>query len=251
MDRKTGLIAVLVMWGMLCAVAAPAQEAPPANAGASATPQRQGGEGRGEFEGGPRPLVGKVTAIHDGSMEITKPDGGTVVVKLTNQTAYRKDRQDAKLSDFKVGDLVMVRGDENTDHSVTAKMVGGRTGGPGGGGGMMWAGGGTLGKDYVVGEVKSVDPPKISVLRTDNVTQTIELNEESSLRRGRESITMADIQVGDHIMAHGALQNDVFVPKNVMLMNADQWKRMQEMGVQFNGPKTAGSAPATAPKPQE
>lgn len=184
-------------------------------------------------------------------MEISKPDGGTVVVKLTNQTAYKKDRQDAKLTDFKVGDLVMVRGDENPDHSVTAKMVGGRTGGPGGGGGMMWAAGGTLGKDYVVGEVKSVDPPKISVLRTDNVTQTIELNEESSLRRGRESITMADIQVGDHLMAQGAMQNDVFVPKGVMVMNAEQWKRMQEMAVQFNGPKAAGSAPTPTPKPQE
>lgn len=250
MDRRTGLIAVLVMWGMLCAFASRAQEAPPANAGASTTQSRQGGEGRGEFEGGPRPLVGKVTAIGNGSMEISKPDGGTVVVKLTNQTAYKKDRQDAKLTDFKVGDLVMVRGDENPDHSVTAKMVGGRTGGPGGGGGMMWAAG-TLGKDYVVGEVKSVDPPKISVLRTDNVTQTIELNEESSLRRGRESITMADIQVGDHLMAQGALQNDVFVPKGVMVMNAEQWKRMQEMAVQFNGPKAAGSAPTTAPKPQE
>ena len=193
-------------------------------------------------------MLGKITAVHEQSMEITKADGGVVVVKLTNQTVYRKDRADAKITDFKVGDVVMVRGDQNPDHSVTAKLVGGRTGGPGAG--MMWASGGTLGKDYVVGEVKAVAPPKLTVLRTDGVTQTLELNENSSLRRGRESITMADIQVGDHLMAHGAPQNDMFVPKDVMVVSAEQWKRMQEMGAQFNGPKTAGSE-ASAPKPQE
>ena len=114
---------------------------------------------------------------------------------------------------------------------------------------MMWAEG-TLGKDYVVGEVKAIDPPKLTVLRTDGVAQTLELNENSSLRRGRESITMADIQVGDHLMARGALEHDMFVPKGVMVINAEQWKQMQEMGAQFNGPKTAGSD-AAAPKPQE
>jgi len=222
--------------------------------GAAVTQPSQG-RVAGDSEGGPRPLFGKITAVHDGSMEITKPDGGIVVVKLTNQTAYRKDRADAKVADFKVGDVVMVRGDENPDHSVTAKLVGGRSLGPGGGqgpggGGVMWSGGGTLGKDYVVGEVKAIDPPKLRVLRPDGVTQTLELNEDTSLRRGRESITLADIQVGDHLMSRGAVQNDVFVPKGVMVMNTEQWKRMQEMGAQFNGPKTAGSD-AAPPKPQE
>ena len=248
MDRRTGRFIVLVMCGILCATGARAQETPAAG-------PRQGRAG-GDFENRQRPLFGKVTALRDGVMEITKPDGGLVVVKLTSQTAFRKDRVEAKLTDFKVGDIVMVRGDENPDHSVTAKLVGGRTGGqggpqgPGAGGGMMWTAGGTLGKDYVVGEVKSVDPPRLSVLRTDNVTQTIELNEDTSLHKGRESITMADIQVGDHLMARGTMQNDVFVPKGVMVINAEQWKRMQEMGVQLNGPKPAGSDSA-APKPQE
>jgi hypothetical protein len=51
-------------------------------------------------------------------------------------------------------------------------------------------------------------------------------------------------------MARGALEHDTFVPKGVMVINAAQWKQMQEMGAQFNGPKTAGSD-AAAPKPQE
>jgi hypothetical protein len=112
---------------------------------------------------------------------------------------------------------------------------------------------GTLGKDYVAGEVKSIDAPKLTVLRTDGVTQTLELNEDTSLRRGRDSITMADIKVGDHVMSRGAAQGDVFVPKGVMVMSTEQWQRMQQM-IASGGPGAEtkpNSAEAPAPKPQE
>jgi hypothetical protein len=94
--------------------------------------------------------------------------------------------------------------------------------------------------------VKSFNAPKITVLRTDNVTQTIELNEETSLRKGRESVTMADIQVGDHIFARGASQGDAFTPKNVMVIEAEQWKRMQE-ALEQERPAQAPSQKPTGP----
>jgi hypothetical protein len=242
-SRRTGLFVFLGILGMLHGAAARAQDAPPA----PVPQQHQKGEGRGD---GQRPLFGKVTAVRDGAMEVTGPDGQVVTVKLTAQTEFRKDRQPAKAADFKVGDTVMVRGDENPDHSVTAKMIGARTGGETGGGpgGRMMMG--TLGKDFVAGEVKAIDAPKLTVLRPDNVTETLELNEETSLRKGRESITMADIQVGDHVMARGAVQNEVFVPKSVMVMSPEQWKRIEEFAAQTNAAKPA-SPDATAPKPQE
>lgn len=109
---------------------------------------------------------------------------------------------------------------------------------------------GTLGKDYVAGEIKAIDAPRITVVRTDNVTQVLELNEETSLRKGRESITMADIQVGDHVMARGAVEKDVFVPKGVMVMGAEQWKRMQDMAPAGEAAKPSGAGATTA-KPQE
>ncbi len=111
------------------------------------------------------PLLGKITTINKGLLELAKMDGTTVSVKLTDKTEYRKDRQSAKLADFKVGDMVFVRGEENADHSVTAQIVGGRTGGgPEGGRGFGGGAGFELGKDYVLGEVKSVDAPKLTVL---------------------------------------------------------------------------------------
>ena len=198
--------------------------------------QSSGGELRPQ-EGRGRGVVGKITAIKDGALELDRMDGARVTVKLTDKTEYRKDRQSAKLADFKVGDTVMIRAEGGGDQDLTALLVAGRTGnGPGGpgvggpGGGMMM-GAGELGKDFVFGEVKSVDAPKITVLRPDNVTQTLELNEETSLRKGRESVTMADIQVGDHVFVRGGMQNNAFVPKMVMVIGPEQWKRMQEMGM--------------------
>src|SRR6202162_4337495 len=71
----------------------------------------------------------------NGTIEVTKPDGTKVLVKLSANTEFRKDRQPAALTDFKVGEFVMVRGPENSDHTVNAEMIGGRSGNAGGGSG--------------------------------------------------------------------------------------------------------------------
>jgi hypothetical protein len=200
-------------------------------------------------DGQGRPIFGKITALSNGTMQLTIPDGTTVTVRITDKTDFRKDRQPAALADFKVGDIVFVRGDEAADHSVTAQMIGARAAGGPEGGGRGPGGGagfGEMGKDFVAGDVKSIEAPKLTVLRLDNVTQTLELNEDTSLHKGRESITMADVQPGDHVVVRGAVQNNVFVPKNVMVVSPEQWKRIQEMAASRTAP--AGSVPATTPK---
>ena len=220
--------------------------------------QGAGGQGpRAGQEGRTPGVFGKITAIQGDSIEVTGPDGNKVTLKLTTSTEFRKDRQPAKLADFKVGDSVMVRTDQSNGNPTTAVMViaggfvmrgqgegGGRRQGQGGGAGKM-AMAGTLGKDYVVGEVKTIDAPKLTVMRPDNVTQTLELNEETSLHKGRDSITMADIQAGDHVFARGAVQNNVFVPKDVRVIPPEMWNRMQGM----NGAPGAPPAPNAASAP--
>lgn len=228
---------LLLLGIVLCMTigAAQAQEGP-----------ERGRPGRGEERG--QPLFGKIASISGDSLELNKPDGTTAKVKITPQTEFRKDRQPAKREDFKAGDMVMVRAEEDSAHNLVAVRIGGRSGagpqegGRGFGGGRMM---GEMGKDFVVGEVKSIDAPRITILRPDNVTQTIELNEETSLRRGRESITMADIHPGDHLMARGALQNNAFVPKNVMVFSAEDWERMQEMR---RSRESSGKEPSSPPR---
>jgi hypothetical protein len=86
-------------------------------------PSRQHAPG----EEGRMPLFGKITAIRNSSFEISNPNGETVIVKLTPQTEFRKDREAAKRSDFKVGDVIAVRGQENPDHTWTAQAIGARS----------------------------------------------------------------------------------------------------------------------------
>jgi len=234
-------------------VASPAQTPDPQPPAQDQTQGPPTGGGRNSGRGGPREghgTVGKITAIHGNSLQVARLDGSTVTVNLTDKTEYRKDRQPVQLSDFKVGDFVMVRGDESPDHSVNAQSLSSRSanGGPGamGAGPGGGAGFGEMGKDFVAGVVKSVDAPKLTVLRADNVTQTLELNEDTSLRKGRESITMADIQPGDHIVVRGGLQNNAFVPKAVIVLSAEQWERMQQFAQGRAGQPGSSSAKAPA-----
>src|SRR5207247_11390900 len=76
--------------------AAPAQEqgAPPAV-----------GQRKITNDGPGRPLVGKITTINKGSVELAKPDGTTATVKLTDKTEYRNDLQTATLTDNKDGGM--------------------------------------------------------------------------------------------------------------------------------------------------
>src|ERR1700740_3377421 len=227
--------------------AAQAPAGPPSTMPAGPEGARRGGEGRG------RGVFGKISAIQSGSIELIGQDGTKFSVKVTSSTEFRKERQPAKMSDFKVGDQVAVRTNQDSGNAsgATAVMIvavpAGGFAGRGGGGGGQFMMQGTMGKDYVVGEVKSIDVPKLTVVRTDNVTQTLELNEDTSLRRGRDSITMAELQPGDHVFARGAVTNDVFVPKNVMVIPPEQWNRMQEMMI--DGGEQRGSAPPNPPTP--
>lgn len=227
------------------------------------TPERRGGFARGAQRRG-RPLFGKISVIRNDVIEITTQEGNKVSLKLDAKTEFRKERQSVKIGDFKVGDAVIVRTNQDSGSSsgaasgATAIMVasvparfarGGGAGPAGPAGGMA----GTLGKDYLLGDVKSIDPPKLTILRTDHVTQTIELNEDTSLRRGRDSITMADIQPGDHIFVRGAMAGDAFVPKGLNVISPEQWKRMREMNEgRGNGaaPQNAPLAPSGPPPPQ-
>ena len=71
-------------------------------------------------EGASRPIFGKITAIKDGTLELTRPDGNSMTVKITDKTEYRKDQQSAKRADFKVGDMVFIRAEGTADAGFTA-----------------------------------------------------------------------------------------------------------------------------------
>lgn len=109
MNRKNNILVFAGVLALLCGSAVAAQESSPSG---TTAPQQRQGQNWGDQEGGQRPLFGKITALKNGALEITRQDGQVIAVKFTDQTEFRKDREKAKAADFKVGDMVMVRGDD-------------------------------------------------------------------------------------------------------------------------------------------
>ena len=187
------------------------------------------GPPNGPMQRGPRGprTAGTITAIDGTRITVKTLDGAAVEVKTDSETQFRKNREAAKLSDFKVGDEVFVGG-ELKDGVVQAKMVGSR---PSGAPPDFHD---ALGKRFIVGEVKAIEGTRITILRTDGVTQNISVDEGTSFRKEQESITLADMKVGDHVFGRGAVKNDVFVPTQLNI----------------GEPSFRGRPPREAPEPQ-
>lgn len=175
-------------------------------------PQRPQGAPQGD-ERARRPGVGgTITAISNDSLTLKTFDERTVTIKLTPQTRFRKDQQDAKLSDFKVGDMVMVRGEKTGDDTYLAAGVMTRSEMGGGFTGSREQMREAMGKQFIAGEIKSIDGLKLTIARVDGETQTIAVDENTSFRKQGESITLADLKPGDHVFGRGQLKDGIFVP---------------------------------------
>jgi hypothetical protein len=126
-----------------------------------------------------------------------------------------------------------------------------------------------LGKTYIAGKVTAIDADnaKMTVQRPDGVAQTIGFDETTSFKRGRigrgpgmgtgegtggaaasaptatgESITLADIKVGDNVGGSGSVKGGVFVPAQLTVSTPGQGRRR-------NGEGSPNAAPATSPSP--
>lgn len=195
-------LVVFILFGLLSLGLSPSAS----NALAAQAPsdQRRGGVGAGERQRFPG-VAGTITVLTDDSMTLKTSDGKTATVKLTDKTQYRKDRQPAKLGDFKVGDLVLVRGEAAGENAWTAVLVVTRSEAAG----QFREG---LGKQFIAGEVKAIEGTKLTILRIDGETQTIQVDETTSFRKQGESITLADIKPADHVSGRGEVKDGIFVP---------------------------------------
>jgi Cu/Ag efflux protein CusF len=215
---KLRLIAVL----LIASAAAVAQQAPPPE-----TPGTQGGSGqrRGMQGFAGQGTAGNITAINGDTLTI-KTMAGVETVKTTADTMFRRNRDTAKLSEFKVGDTVFVAGEKSGD-TWTARIVAMRSG-PG-------FNPDDMGKKFILGEVTKIDGTKITIKRPDNVEQTIEVDDDTSFRNSRrESVTLADVKVGDRVGGRGSVKDGTFVS-----------------GPNDEAPPAANNAPKQDKKPQE
>jgi hypothetical protein len=202
----------------------------------------QDGGARAAFAGMQR-VSGEVTAINGAKLTVKSTEGDTVQVVTTDNTRIMKGRGGSggvvKLADLKVGDGVMAAGNLDAPNKTLHAA-------------LLFATDAAevkrlrdeLGKSYIVGKVTAIDldDAKMTIERPDKVLQTIGFDETTSFRRGGraqfgqqngaagapagrapqvtggESITLADIKVGDSVRATGALKSGVFVPTQLVVM---------------------------------
>lgn len=211
---------------LLATAMAWAQSEPAAPQDQQPSNQQQGqwrGRGqRGNFQG----TGGTITAIAGDTITLKTMDGKQATVKVTSDTRFRRDRQDAKLSDFKAGDMVMVRGESSGENAWTAQAV---VSNQNMGQGMMMMRE-EMGKKIIAGDIAKIDGTSLTINRIDGQTQVIQVDETTSFRNAkRESVTLADVKVGDRVFGRGELKDGVFVPA-VLNVGAPGEMRMMRRG---------------------
>ena len=191
-------------------------------------------------------IGGEVAAVDGATLTVKTEDDKTMKIVTTTNTRITRGRGNAvKLADLKVGDGVLAIGNlDGPNGTMHAAMVFATDAA------QVKAMKENLGKTYIAGKVTAIDTGNatMTIERPDHVVQTIGLDETTSFRKMRggpgggmgsgaapgaagttapaggasgESITLAEIQVGDRVRGTGALKAGVFVPAQLIVLPAD------------------------------
>lgn len=181
-----------------------------------------------QFPGSQRPaLTGTITAIEGNTLTIKTPQDETATVTVTSQTRFRRERNDAQLPDFKIGETVVISGERGESGTWSARLVAIRSETSKGEGGDGPFGGAppdpqNLGKAFILGQLTKIENAKLTVQRPDGGTQVIEVDDKTRFLDGHgETIKLADFKTGDRVAGTGALKNDVFVATELRRAQAD------------------------------
>ncbi len=196
---------------LLCSLAfAPALALSAQEPDAQANPQRdRQGERRGGFMGMGSAVHGTVTAIAGSEFTIKTEDGTIYKIATGPNTHIMKDRQPIKATDIHAGDVVMTGGEvDEKAHTVGAVFLAVLDAEQVARMKQMQA---DFGKTWTAGKITAINDLNLTIERPDKKTQTIAVDENTSFQKHRESITLADIKVGDTVTSRGALKDGNFV----------------------------------------
>lgn len=212
-----------------------------AGAGSAAPPPGGRGFGAGMGMAGGRGVTGTVTETAADHFTVKTESGQTYTVHFSANTRIMKQpagfrgrgmrggeggggsRQGGtlpetiKAADIKIGDAIGAMGevDETAksvgaiaivllDSETAARMAEMRA---------------SYGKTWLEGKVTAIDGVKVTLTGTiDNAAHSFVADENTTFRKRREPVTLADIQVGDTVRADGAVKAGVFTATTVSVM---------------------------------
>jgi hypothetical protein len=246
---------------------------------AKAQDASQQGAGRGQFAGMQR-IGGTITAVTGPQLTIKTVDGATYQVVTTDNTRVMRGRDNMiKLADLKAGDGLMAMGNmdvpNKTIHaavliSIDADQIKRMED-------TQKQQIANLGKTAIAGRVTAIDMDNAAMTleRPDGVSQTIGFDENTSFRRGRmvtagngmttagssaganagaaptgESITLADIKVGDRVAGPGEVKSGRFVAKELTVITPGNGRRRSADTKEGSGTGTPETGTPDNGKPQ-
>jgi preprotein translocase subunit YajC len=238
---------VMLALAIVLGGAALAQEpqAPPAGQGGGR------GYGRGAGMGFGRGVMGTVTEVAADHYTIKNDQGETWTIHYSANTRIMKQPprpageqargqgqgegqnggeggamrggppEPIKATDIKVGDAIMAMGETDQsaksigavmvmqlDPAVAKRMEEMRA---------------NYGKTWLAGRVTSINETTVTLQgMVDNTAHTFTADENTTFRKRRDPITLADIQVGDMVRVEGAVKGGQFVATTVSVMGAPQ-----------------------------
>ncbi len=208
---------------------------------------RGGNRGWAGFMAG-RGVVGTVTEVGSDHYTLKTEMGDTYTVhfsantrvikqppqRVNQGTGMRTPPQEIKATDIRVGDAIAATGEVDADtKSVGAMTVikidpeHARE---------MREMAANFGKTWLMGKVTEVKDTQVTLQsQVDNASHTFVADENTTFRRRREPVTLADLQVGESVRVEGAVKEGVFVASAVAVMGP---------------PMTGGPAERPGPPPQ-
>src|SRR6201996_2621511 len=171
-------------------------------------------DGAGQAFGRGNGVRGTVTAAKPDSFTIRTDEGDTYQVLYSPNTRLMKDRQPIEAADVHVGDMLMAGGlgdaKARTVGAVLIIDIDAKE---------VQQARATFGKTWVMGKVTAIHDLKITIERAgDKQTQVVAVDENTSFRKRREDVTLADVKVGDTISAQGALHADTFLATTLRIV---------------------------------
>ena len=203
------------------------------------------------FGNGNRMVRGTVTAVTPDHLTLKTESGELYQVAVTPNTQVRKGRDPVKFAEVHPGDGVGAMGEvdkpNKTVHALMLMIVSAE---------QIKKMREDMGKTYITGKITAIaaDDLKLTILRSDGVSQTIAVDEGTSFKRGGrgfrmamgadganapgkgaslptearnagESITLADIKVGDLVGGPGSIKNGTFIPTELDVADPNRRRR--------------------------
>jgi len=230
--------------------------------------------------GAGRMVRGTVTAATADHLTVKTEAGDVYEVVVTPNTNVRKGRDVMKFADIHTGDAIGAMGEvdapKKTVHALMVMVVDAE---------QVKKAREAMGKTMIAGTVTAIDELKITIKRTDDVVQTIAVDEDTSFRKGGrgmgialgadgagfgggrgprtgasaapattadagESLTLADVKVGSVVAGQGAIKNGIFVPTQLVISDPSaqpQRRRRPDGAAATPGTTTTTTPAATTP----